>query len=129
MNWLLEQINRIDRRHLLLGVAALLLLLNIGRWGADYLDSRQQELADRIELLAQYQKSVHKLPQVRQRVSRLKKRAQYLESFLFSGDSEEKIASAMQIKLQSQISKAGLAPEFIQLNLSTTPNSFSRSKV
>ena len=114
MNQLLEYINRFDRRHLLLGMAVLLLLLNIGRWGINYLDSRQQELSNRIELLAQYQESVNKLPQVQQRVRGLKKRAQYLESFLFTGDSEEKIASAMQIKLQSQISKAGLAPEFIQ---------------
>ncbi|HIJ78346.1 MAG TPA: hypothetical protein HPP69_03390 [Deltaproteobacteria bacterium] len=114
MTMLLDQINRFDRRHLLLGVAALLLLLNLGRLGANFLDARQQELGDRLELLSRYRESVLKLPQVQQRVSRLQKRTQYLESFLFTGDSEEQIASAMQIKLQSEISQAGLSPEFIQ---------------
>lgn len=114
MKQLLDYIGRIDRRHLLFGVAALLLVLNLGRWGVGYFTSRQDELASRIGLLEQYKKSVAKLPQVQQRVVQLQRQAQQLEAYLFSGDNEDKIASAMQIRLQSEISNAGLEPEFIQ---------------
>lgn len=114
MNQIMEFVQRFDRRYLLGGIAALLLLLNLGRLGLNYLDSRQAELTDRMAMLAQYREAVERLPELEDRVVLLSRRQQQLESFLFQGESEEKIASAMQIMLQTEVSNAGLEPEFIQ---------------
>jgi Tfp pilus assembly protein PilO len=110
----MEFIHRFDRHHLLAGVALVLLVANLGRWGFGYFESRQEELADRMEMLAQYREAVQRLPEIEDRVALLARQQQELESFLFQGENEEKIASAMQIMLQSEVSNAGLAPEFIQ---------------
>ena len=114
MNQIMEFIHRFDRRHLLAGVAAVLLVANLGSWVLGYLDSRQAELADRMAMLAQYREAVQRLPELEDRVALLARRQQQLESFLFQGENEEKVASAMQIMLQSEVSNAGLEPEFIQ---------------
>lgn len=114
MNQIMEFIHRFDRHHLLAGVALVLLVANLGRWGFGYFESRQEELADRMEVLAQYREAVQRLPEIEDRVALLARQQQELESFLFQGENEEKIASAMQIMLQSEVSNAGLAPEFIQ---------------
>ena len=114
MNQIMEFIQRFDRRYLLGGVAAVLLLLNLGRLGLGYLESRQAELADRMAMLAQYREAVQRLPEIEDRVALLARQQQQLESFLFQGENEEKVASAMQIMLQSEVSNAGLEPEFIQ---------------
>jgi len=111
---LIDFFNRFERRHLLIGLAALLLLLNLGRWGWGYFSARQEELQGRMDLLAQYQEAVLDLPEVERRAALQRRQLQQLEALLVSGDSEEKVASTMQIFLQSQISKAGLEPEFIQ---------------
>ncbi|MHB1185884.1 MAG: type II secretion system protein GspM [Desulfobulbia bacterium] len=114
MNQIMEFIHRFERRHLLAGAAAVLLVLNLGSWAMGYLDARQEELADRMEMLAQYREAVQRLPEIEDRVAVLSRQQQQLESFLFQGENEEKIASAMQIMLQSEVSNAGLEPEFIQ---------------
>lgn len=114
MNQIMEFIQRFDRRHLLAWVAAVLLVANLGRLGLGYLDSRQAELTDRMTMLAQYREAVQRLPELEDRVVLLARQQQQLESFLFQGENEEKVASAMQIMLQSEVSNAGLEPEFIQ---------------
>jgi hypothetical protein len=114
VNQIMEFIHRFDRRHLLAGVAAVLLAANLGSWAWDYLDSRQAELEDRMAMLAQYREAVQRLPELEDRAALLARRQQQLESFLFQGENEEKVASAMQIMLQSEVSNAGLEPEFIQ---------------
>lgn len=114
MNQIMEFFHRFDRRHLLVGVAVVLLAANLGRLGMGYLDSRREELADRMAILAQYREAAKRLPEVEERVALLDRRRQQLESFLFQGENEEKIASDMQIMLQSEVSNAGLEPEFIQ---------------
>jgi Tfp pilus assembly protein PilO len=114
VNQIMEFIHRFERRHLLAGAAAVLLVLNLGSWAMGYLDARQEELADRMEMLAQYREAVQRLPEIEDRVAVLSRQQQQLESFLFQGENEEKIASAMQIMLQSEVSNAGLEPEFIQ---------------
>lgn len=114
MNQILEFIHRFDRRYLLGGVAAVLLVANLGSWGLSYLDSRQEELAERMDMLAQYREASQRMPEVEARVALLSRQQQQLESFLFQGENEEKIASAMQIMLQSEVINAGLEAEFIQ---------------
>lgn len=114
MNQIMEFIHRFDRRHLLAGVAVVLLVANLGRLGLGYFDSRQEELEERMAMLAQYRETVQRLPEIEERVVLLARQQQQLESFLFHGENEEKIASAMQIMLQSEVNNAGLEPEFIQ---------------
>lgn len=114
MNQIMEFIHRFDRRYLLAGVAAVLLVANLGSWGLSYLDSRQEVLAERMDMLAQYREASQRMPEIEERVALLSRRQQQLESFLFQGENEEKIASAMQIMLQSEVTNAGLEPEFIQ---------------
>lgn len=114
MNQILEFIHRFDRRHLLVGVATVLLVANLGRLAFGYFDSRQEELEERMDMLAQYREAVQRLPEIEERATLLVNRQQQLESFLFHGENEEKITSAMQIMLQSEVSNAGLEPEFIQ---------------
>jgi len=114
VNQIMEFIHRFDRRYLLAGAAAVLLVANLGNWAWGYFDSRQAELADRMAMLAQYREAVQRLPEIEDRVVLLARQQQQLESFLFQGENEEKIASAMQIMLQSEVSNVGLEPEFIQ---------------
>ena len=114
MRQLLDWITQVGHRHLLIGVVGLLLVLNLGRWGISYFESCQEELSNRISLLEQYQDSIHKLPILQQRVKQLQQKSQRLNAYLFLGSSEEKIASAMQIKLQAEISNSGMIPEFVQ---------------
>jgi Tfp pilus assembly protein PilO len=95
-------------------VAVVLLVANLGRLGLGYFDSRQEELEERMAMLAQYRETVQRLPEIEERVVLLARQQQQLESFLFHGENEEKIASAMQIMLQSEVNNAGLEPEFIQ---------------
>ncbi|MFZ5774066.1 MAG: type II secretion system protein GspM [Thermodesulfobacteriota bacterium] len=114
MNQALAFIQRFDRRQLLLGAAALLLLLNLGQWGLDFLVARQAELADRSTMLDHYREAVARRPEVEARVAQLRQQRDRLESYLFHGESEEQVVSAMQIMLQTEISEAGMEPEFIQ---------------
>ncbi|MBU1406371.1 MAG: hypothetical protein KKE82_02710 [Proteobacteria bacterium] len=114
MNQIMDFIHRFDRRHLLAGLAAVLLVANLGRMGMGYFDSRQEELEERMAMLAQYREAVQRLPEIEERATLLARQQQQLESFLFHGENEEKIASAMQIMLQSEVNNAGLEPEFIQ---------------
>jgi len=114
VNQIMDFIHRFDRRHLLAGLAAVLLVANLGRMGMGYFDSRQEELEERMAMLAQYREAVQRLPEIEERATLLARQQQQLESFLFHGENEEKIASAMQIMLQSEVNNAGLEPEFIQ---------------
>lgn len=114
MNRLIMFIKGLDRKTLLLSIGALLLLVNLFRlaWGA-YTGLTQDVEANR-ELLTQYQTTVSELPNLKKRVGRQKQRAIQLEKYLFSGNSEEEVSSAMQIMLQEQVTKAGLEPESIR---------------
>lgn len=114
MKQVLEFMHRFDRRQILLAVVAVLVLLNIGQWGWGFLVARQAELVDRMGMLAQYRKAVQRLPELEARVASLGRQQQQLESFLFHGEGEDQIASAMQILLQGEITGAGLEAEFIQ---------------
>ncbi len=110
----LQYIRQVDRRHLLVFIAALLIVLNIGRWGTDFYQEKTEARETKLTLLKQYRKAAPKLPALERRLARLEAQHKGLDNYLFSGNSEEHITSAMQIKLQDLISKAGLAPEFIQ---------------
>ncbi|MEW6593738.1 MAG: type 4a pilus biogenesis protein PilO [Thermodesulfobacteriota bacterium] len=111
---LLQRLRVVDRKTLLYGVAGLLLLLNLGRFGWLAVEGWQESIDDRVEQLAKYRKAVNRIDTLKGEVAALEGQHQTLTSYLFTGASEEEAASAMQVALQDEVVKAGLEPEFIQ---------------
>ncbi len=114
MNRIIIFIKGLDRKVLLLSLGALLLALNLGRLAWGTYSNQIDEAEARMALLAQYESAVEELPNLKKRVGRQKQRAARLEKYLFSGESEEEVSSAMQIVLQEKVTKAGLEPESIR---------------
>ncbi|MBI5557598.1 MAG: type 4a pilus biogenesis protein PilO [Deltaproteobacteria bacterium] len=114
MNKLINYIKGLDRKILLLGAGSLLLLFNIARLGWGFYTDQLAEAEAKQSQLTQYRDTVEQLPSLKKRVARLKQKSANLEKYLFKGNSEEEISSAMQILLQEQVTKAGLEPESIR---------------
>ena len=98
----------------LIAIAVLLLALNVGRLTVDYLNTRQEMLANRLTLLQQQRRLAAGIEALRARVAALEARKKEVESFLFHGESIETVASAMQIALQGTVAKSGLTPESVR---------------
>lgn len=98
----------------LIGLALVLLALNLGKMAVNYYKDRQLQVESRVELLEQNRKSLARIDELRESVSALEARKTQLGRYLFKGESEEQIASAMQIMLQEMVSKANLAPESLR---------------
>ncbi len=98
----------------LIAIAVLLLALNVGRLTVDYLNTRQEMLANRLTLLQQQRRLAAGIEALRARVTALEARKKEVESFLFHGESIETVASAMQIALQGTVAKSGLTPESVR---------------
>ena len=114
MTRLSEIVNRYGKRQLLIGVVAVLLAVNFVKIGFGLFANQQEELAENIALLEKYQKSTGKIDALRKRVAMLEKQSKELDGFLFTGESGEEIASAIQIMLQDQVVKSGLDPESLR---------------
>lgn len=106
--------NRFGTRPLLLGIAMLLVGVNLLRFAAGYYEGKQQTIQARQELLAREQSSLRQLPGLRSRLDALERQKKTFESRLFKGGSAEEIASAMQIIIQKELVKAGLDPESLR---------------
>lgn len=119
---LLQHLRVVDRKTLLYAVAALLLLLNLGRFGWLAVASWQESIDDRVAVLAKYHKAVSRIDSLKGEVAALERQHQTLASYLFAGDSEEEAASSMQVALQEEVVKAGLEPEMIQPTPSEAAN-------
>jgi Tfp pilus assembly protein PilO len=105
---------RLQRKTILIGLAIALLVINLGRWVVGYYSDRREELVAQSALLQQQDITKESLPALKNTVAKLEKRYEQLAVFLFQGNSEEEISSAMQIILQEHVIKAGLEPEFIR---------------
>ncbi|MCK5403759.1 MAG: type 4a pilus biogenesis protein PilO [Desulfobulbaceae bacterium] len=114
MNRILIMMRQNRRRLLLALVAGVLLFLNFGRSGMNYFSDKDEAIDSRIELLSQHTLSVDKLSALKKRVAQLERQKKQLDQYLFTGESEEQIASQMQILLQENVSKAGLEPESLR---------------
>ncbi len=125
MTRLSELLNRYDRRQLLIGVVSVLVAVNLVKFCFSFYESQKEELAENIVLLEKYQKSTGKVDALRKRVKRLEKQSKDLEGYLFTGESDEEIASAIQIMLQDQVVKSGLDPESLR---PTTKGAGAREK-
>lgn len=110
-----EQIlHRLRSRSVLIGIAAALLLLNLGRFAAGFFEDRQTELDSRLVRLQQQRREAAELEDLRAAIADLEERKESVGRFLFTGDSEEQIASAMQILLQEKLAKTALEPESLR---------------
>jgi hypothetical protein len=107
-------IHKIRSKPFLIGLAVALLLLNAARLLVNYYQDRQLQVESRVALLQQQQHSLEKLDDLRKSVAALEARKEQLRHYLFIGESEERIASAMQITLQEKVSKAHLEPESLR---------------
>lgn len=120
MNQFIMRIKSLDRKTLILTLAGLLLLLNLGRLSLSAYSSQQTEAMEKQNLLTQYQETASQLPTLKKRVTRLQQKSAMLEKYLFTGSAEAEISSAMQIMLQELVTKAGLEPESIRPMVSGT---------
>ncbi len=101
-------------RGVLITIALVLLVLNFGRLTVNYLNSREEMLANRVALLQQQRRLAAGVENLRQRVEALEQQKKGVEAFLFRGESMETVASAMQIALQEKVAKSGLTPESLR---------------
>ncbi|MCK5322550.1 MAG: type 4a pilus biogenesis protein PilO [Desulfobulbaceae bacterium] len=102
------------KKSLLIGMMAVLLALKVGQLTMNHFDELAEQVSNREALLDQYYRTSKKLVKLKADVDRAEKRKEQLDVFLFSGESAEEISSAMQIRLQEQVIKAGLEPESIR---------------
>ena len=107
-------LHKVRSRSFLIGLAVLLLLFNLAKVSLNYFRDQQVEVESRIALLQQQRQSVARIDELRQSVSSLEARKTALDRYLFKGESEERVASAMQIILQEMVSKAKLDPESLR---------------
>jgi hypothetical protein len=114
MTRLLELKNRIGTKPLLIGMALILVMMNIGRLSVGYYQERKETVENRLVLLERYQASIQQLPELRSQVAGLEQQKASFENYLMRGSSEEEIASAMQLMIQEQLVKAGLEPESLR---------------
>lgn len=105
---------KLRSRGTLVAIALVLVVLNLGRFTVSWFESRQEEVQTRLALLEQNRAAVEKLDSLQAAVQSLKTRKEQAAGHWFRGDSEEKVASAMQIILQEKVAKSGLSPESIR---------------
>lgn len=114
MNSLARVINSVGSRNLLLGLAGLLLLLNLGRWLQSSYQADQATLESRQASLARYRDLADRGPGLRAQLERLTAERERVVKYLFTGANEENIVSAMQLDLQALVTTAGLETESIR---------------
>jgi len=105
---------KLRSRGALIAIVLVLAVLNLGRFTLSWFESRQEDLRTRVALLEQNRAAVAKLEALRATVQSLEERKNQLSGYWFRGDTEEQIASAMQIAIQEKVAKSGLAPESIR---------------
>ena len=98
----------------LIGLAVALLFLNVAKMSVNYYMDRQEQVESRALLLQQHLRALEKLDELRNSVASLEARKEQIDHFLFQGESEERIASGMQIILQEKLAKARLEPESLR---------------
>ena len=109
-----QLISSLRTRKSLLIIAVLLLSINIFRVTTNHFNQQQEAILDQTTKLEQYRIATRKLVEMRGKVAWLNKQNKEMDSYLLGGKSEEKIVSDMQITLQEQITKAGLAVESLR---------------
>ncbi len=106
--------SQFQSRTLLIGFAALLFAINLGRLGINLYYDKLGEALDKVKMLSQYQEQAEELTQLKSKVAALDRQQKQLDRYFLAGKSEEDISSALQIALQEMVVKSGLEPEFIR---------------
>lgn len=105
---------RFQRRSLLVAAAVLLIIVNLGVWVNDTYDIRQQEVESKAAQLSQYQLVIGKGKAVDERLQQLLVLEKQAGQYFFTGEDDNKISSAMQLRVQALVAKAGLQAESIR---------------
>lgn len=105
---------RFQRRSLLVAAAVLLIIVNLGVWVNDTYDIRQQEVESKAAQLSQYQLVIGKGKAVDERLEQLLVLEKQAGQYFFTGEDDNKISSAMQLRVQALVAKAGLQAESIR---------------
>jgi hypothetical protein len=113
-------LKRFPRRSLLIWLAVVLLLVYLGSWGTDAYQSRQEEVASRGTQLRQYQLVTRKAEHYDQRLTELLRIKEQVGTYFFSGEDDDKLSSAMQLRVQALVAKAGMQAESIRPILQRT---------
>lgn len=105
---------RFQRRTVLVAIAVLLLVIYAGRWVNDAYDARRIELDNRLNRLGQYRLVTAKAEMYERRLQNLLAQKEQVDPYFFSGADDNKLSSAMQLKIQALVVKAGLQAESIR---------------
>jgi hypothetical protein len=105
---------RFQRRSLLIAAAILLIVVNLGRWVNDDYETRQGELESKMGQLAQYQLVTRKAEIFDERLTHLLGIKEQVGKYFFTGEDDDKLSSAMQLRIQSLVAKAGMQAESIR---------------
>jgi hypothetical protein len=114
MNNITRFLSRFERRYLLIAVAVVLLLFNLGRWATNSYQARQTELESNLARLEQYGLVTGKTVPLEEQLNSLTKQKTKVEKYFFTGATDDKIASAMQIRIQALIARTGMQSESIR---------------
>jgi len=114
MSTMAGYVSMLKSKPVLIGVAALLLALNLFRQGVAYYHAGMEEVAADQAQLEQYRLASRDSQALEKRLDQLRKQEQLLEELFFTGESSEQIASTMQIGLQELIQTTGLALESLR---------------
>lgn len=114
MNSIKQFFSQFQSRTLLIGAAALLLAVNLGRLGVNLYYENLGEALGKVKMLSQYQEQAEEITQLKNKVAALDRQQKQLDHYFLVGKSEEDISSALQIVLQEMVVKSGLQPEFIR---------------
>jgi Tfp pilus assembly protein PilO len=105
---------RLDRKTVLVTLAALLVAGGLLRGGLGFYQDKTAEIEAKEATLFAQEKSSRQLAALKKEMSLLEREATMAEAFLFHGAGVDTITSTMQIRLQALITEAGLEPESIR---------------
>ncbi len=105
---------RLKTKPAILAILLSLALLNLGRYGVGKYQDYLADLESKQALLGQYRIMARGLEDLRQRVAGLAAKKEELDTVMFTGESVDEIASAMQLKAQELLAPTGLQPESLR---------------
>ena len=105
---------KFERRSLLIAAAVILLLVNLGRWGHDTYQTRQEEVESKVAQLGRYQLVTQKAERFEKRLTDLQRAKEQVGKYFFEGNNDNKLSSAMQLRVQALVVKSGMQAESIR---------------
>lgn len=114
MNFIRDFLERYQSRNLLIGIAAILLILTLVDRVNDAYEDRQGELAGKLAKLKQYQQVTMKAEGFNRELQSLRRVKAQTDRYFFSGENDDKLASAMQLRIQALVAKADMQAESIR---------------